>query len=44
MNKLEPKALKKFENAAKDSGIKYSVEPYDDMLEKEPSLFIVNVG
>lgn len=41
---FEPKALEKFEKAAKASGIKFSVEPYADLFEKEPTLFLVNVG
>ena len=41
---FEPKALDRFEKAAKALGMDYSVEPYDDIFNEQPSLFIVNVG
>ena len=42
---LEPKALEKFESAAKELEIIYTVEPYEDILnkEKQPDLFVVNL-
>ena len=40
---LEPKALERFEQVAKNHGIKYDVEKYDDgMLDIGPKLFIVS--
>jgi hypothetical protein len=42
---LEPKALEKFERAAKELEITYTVEPYEENLnnEKQPDLFVVNL-
>ncbi len=40
---LEPKALERFEEAAKAYGIKYTVDQYDDSPFKiESNLFVVN--
>lgn len=41
---LEQIALERFEKAAKTLKINYSIEPFEDFLEEEPSLFVLNVG
>ena len=42
---LEPKALEKFERAAKELEIVYTVKPNEDIFnkEKQPDLFVVNL-
>lgn len=40
---LEPRALARFEQAAKTHGLKYEAEEYkDELVEIEPKLFLVN--
>lgn len=41
---LESKALDRFKSTTKTSNIKYSIEPYEDILgDQEPDLFVVDI-